>query len=82
MSFFYLLIFSRDARQKSKGKISFLGGYDPKNKELEMFPMEANSAKQFCQTMSLIRMKFLTKGIRELLVISDNVSWHKAKITQ
>jgi transposase len=68
----------REVRQKSRGKIAFLGGYDPNTEQLEMFPLEDLTAFSFCQTMELIKMVFLKNNYNRLLIILDNASRHRA----
>lgn len=72
---------SRDVRQKSHGKVAFLGGYDPKTKTLEMFPLDDLKSTSFCQTLALIRMVFLTPDFNRLLLVLDNAPWHKSRQT-
>ena len=70
-----------DVRQVSQGRVPFLGGYDPRDYQLEMFPMEDLTSYSFRQALGLIKATFLTKRYNRLLLVMDNAPWHKAKAT-
>ena len=71
----------RDVRQPTKKKITFLGGYDARNNELKMIPMEGNASTYFCDGLDTLRLEFLTKGYQKLFLILDNAKIHKSKET-
>ena len=71
----------RDIRQPIKKKITFLGGYDAKNNELKMIPMEGNASTYFCDGLDTLRLEFLTKDYSKLFLILDNARIHKSKET-
>lgn len=72
----------RDIRQKSEGKVQFLGGYDPLTKDFEMIPMEEDSSYAFCQCMDMIRLEFLTQDYNYLIVVFDNDPIHCSYFTK
>ena len=71
----------REIRQKNKGSVLFLGGFDPHDYQLEMFAMEDDSSYSFRQGMELIRMTFLTPEYNHLLIVMDNDAIHHARAT-
>lgn len=72
----------REIRQPSKGKIMFLGGYDPLEKKLAMIPMETHNSSGFCHALDLIRLEFLTRDYNHLIMIMDNARIHTSKFTR
>ena len=72
----------REKRQKSLGKIQFLGGYDPKTRDLLMTPMEEDSSWAFCQSMDWIRLHFLKPPFSQLVIVLDNETTHKSHYTR
>lgn len=72
----------REKRQKSLGKIQFLGGYNPKTRDLSMVPMEEDSSWAFCQAMDWIRLHFLKPPFNQLVIVLDNDSIHKSHYTR
>lgn len=71
----------RDIRQRSNGKITFFGGYDPLEKKLVMIPMESHNSSGFCHILDLIRLEFLTRDYNHLIMIMDNARIHTSKFT-
>lgn len=72
----------RDVRQKSYGKISFLGGYDKINKYLSMIPMESNNSESFCKALDEIRFEFIQKSFNHLILVMDNATIHHSDYTK
>ncbi|OLS24206.1 MAG: hypothetical protein HeimC3_21050 [Candidatus Heimdallarchaeota archaeon LC_3] len=69
----------RDARQPTRRKVNFLGGYDLKVKKLSMIPMEGNASTYFCDAFDLIRLEFLTTDYTKLLIVLDNARIHTSR---
>lgn len=72
---------TRDVRQKSNGKVTFLGGFDPKNQELVMVPMEELDSHGFCEKLVWMRNEFLVKPYYNLIFVMDNASIHNSAYT-
>lgn len=72
---------TRDYRQKSYGKVTFLGAFDPLDYELAMYPMETNNSTFFRHQLQLVKMDFLGDGYTKLLLVMDNAPWHRSKET-
>lgn len=72
----------RDIRQKSNGKITFLGAYNKKDKKLVMEPMESHDSYGFCQAMDWITLEFLKPPFNHLIVVLDNAPIHHSEYTK
>ncbi len=72
----------RDPRQKSYGKVKFLGGYDKMNNNLSMIPMESGNSESFCKALDEIRFKFIQGSVNNLILVMDNATIHHSEFTK
>lgn len=73
---------ARDVRQRSLGKVTFLGGYDPQTRELVMVPMTSPTSEGFCDALEYLRLDFLKDPYNHLIFVMDNASIHRSRFTR